>query len=124
MRLYVLAGLASVAGQLRIVNGNTVDVAFKYPWMAAILRYDQIHCGGTALAQNRVITAAHCTAGARAPLDSFKVHFHRHNVELSPEREQAAVFNVTRRWVADGYDPDRLYNDGKRCRSANRQWPL
>ncbi|KAJ9071907.1 Transmembrane protease serine 6 [Entomophthora muscae] len=116
MRLeFVLTGVlmfvALVSGELRIVNGSTVSVEFKYQWMVAIFRYDSFLCGGTLINYNKVITAAHCMSGARAPLDTFEVHLHRHNIGRKPEEEKAIIHKVTRRWVADNYDASAFYND-------------
>lgn len=107
--------MAAVAGQdSRIVGGVDVEPAFKYPWMVAIYRYGEYWCGGTLVAQNLVVTAAHCMGGARAPLRNYEVQLHRHNLDLSPAQEKAQLFKVTQRWVAEGFEPDALYNDGKR----------
>ncbi|KAJ9082552.1 hypothetical protein DSO57_1028484 [Entomophthora muscae] len=111
MRWLVVVAAAVWGQDSRIVGGVDVQPAFKYPWMVAIFRYGEYWCGGTLIAQNMVITAAHCMGGAKAPLRNYEVQLHRHNLELSPGQEKSHVFKVTKRWIAAGFDPEALYND-------------
>jgi trypsin len=62
-----------------IINGNTADEG-EYPWMAAILyKYngratDEHGCGGTLIAPQYVLTAAHCALDAFGdPIDPSQV---------------------------------------------------
>lgn len=57
---------ASAAITPKIYYGNIVTAPNPYPWMAALLRssvsngYDAQFCGGSLMADNVIITAAHC----------------------------------------------------------------
>jgi secreted trypsin-like serine protease len=55
----------------RIVGGTTVE-AGEYPWQVAVLKKQGgslfFICGGTLIADKRVVTAAHCTSGSAGSL--------------------------------------------------------
>lgn len=44
------------------IAGGTLASLGQFPWQAAILVDDKIHCGGSLIYSNWVLTAAHCTA--------------------------------------------------------------
>jgi secreted trypsin-like serine protease len=56
---------------IRIVGGTTAG-AGEYPWQVAVLKKQGpslfFICGGTLIANQRVVTAAHCTSGAASSL--------------------------------------------------------
>lgn len=56
---------------IRIVGGTTA-AAGEYPWQVAVLKKQgqslYFICGGTLIADQRVVTAAHCTSGAASNL--------------------------------------------------------
>jgi hypothetical protein len=117
--LVYLAGISHLNGQVddngegRIINGYPVYPPFKYPWMVAIYRYGDYFCGGVLLAQDTVLTAAHCMGGTIGPLRNFQVQIHRHNLTLEPSQEDAKLFSVVDRFVLSDYDDDFYYNDCK-----------
>src|SRR5215218_2659222 len=57
--LCVLAGLCASAPAGAVVGGELLDEA-QVPWLA------NLGCGGTLVAPDRVLTAAHCVGGAPA----------------------------------------------------------
>eukprot|EP00727_Mastigamoeba_balamuthi_P014789 m51a1_g9936 putative peptidase c14 (4927) ;mRNA; r:73913-115619 len=56
----------------RVVNGDAVASAAKYPWMSALMSQDgdyyDLLCGASLLAPTWVLTAGHCIDGGRAAL--------------------------------------------------------
>ncbi|KAI9291463.1 trypsin-like serine protease [Neoconidiobolus thromboides FSU 785] len=100
-----------LAQDSRIINGFTVEPEFKYPWMATIFRYGEYFCGATLIRDDMIITAAHCAGGLIAPLDTFEVQLHRHNLTKSLSQENGKAYKVINRWVPLDYDRDTLYND-------------
>lgn len=114
MRFSSLFVMAVAAGRVkRVVDGTPVR-PFQYPWVVAILRYTLYKCGGTLLAADRVLTAAHCFSGARAELTYFEVHVHRHNLSRPAAEEAGEVFGVSERWVHPDFDEETNYHDGTR----------
>ncbi|KAI0236412.1 Tryptase gamma, partial [Massospora cicadina] len=113
MRRLAVFGLSWLAlGQeSRIVGGVEVKPAFKYPWMVAIFRYGEYWCGGTLVAEDLVVTAAHCMGGAKGPLRNFEVQLHRHNLDRLSQEEDAKLFKVIKRWIVPEFDAETLYND-------------
>ena len=55
-------GSTAAKNSNRIVGGEQVDDATDYPWMANLL-VDGYVCGGSLIAQNFILTAAHCVVG-------------------------------------------------------------
>ncbi|KAI9293224.1 trypsin-like serine protease [Neoconidiobolus thromboides FSU 785] len=100
-----------LAQDSRIINGFPVEPEFKYPWMATIFRYGEYFCGATLIRDDMIITAAHCAGGLIAPLDTFEVQLHRHNLAKSIEEENGKAYKVLKRWVPTDFDRDALYND-------------
>ena len=54
--------------KFRIIGGKPVEDKNKYPWMAALIYsdYEPIDgqfCGGSLIAPNYILTAAHCRPG-------------------------------------------------------------
>jgi trypsin len=58
-----------VAGKA-IIGGGAADPA-RWPFAAAILREGRMHCGGSVIAPDKVLTAAHCALGF--PTSSLRV---------------------------------------------------
>nr|XP_034826502.1 venom serine protease-like [Maniola hyperantus] len=78
----------------RIVGGQQTD-PYEFPMMAGI-RYvaqDQIRCGGVIIANNYVISAAHCVAG-KQPRD-ITVEVGVYNQVNSPLKQTLAVLSIT-----------------------------
>ena len=86
--------------QARIVNGQEVFPAGKYPWMVGIVGVrtnflgeedESFWCGGTLVSPDFVMSASHCfvdTAGvpAATPFDFFRVKLGAHDID-EPELE-------------------------------------
>src|SRR5258708_35741052 len=72
--LVLALGAASAvppAGAVPLVVGGTPAAAGQVPWIVAIIRKGQDafqgqFCGGTVIAPQAVVTAAHCVGGERA----------------------------------------------------------
>jgi trypsin len=45
-----------------IIGGANADIA-RWPFMVAVLRKGNLHCGGSVIAPTKVLTAAHCALG-------------------------------------------------------------
>ena len=81
--------------QARIVNGQEVRPAGKYPWMVGIVgvrrnvlgaQEESFWCGGTLVSPDFVMSASHCffdTAGvpAATPFDFFRVKIGAHDID-------------------------------------------
>ena len=46
--------------QARIVGGKEISPAFRYPFLAALLKQNEQVCGGTLVGPSSFLTAAHC----------------------------------------------------------------
>ncbi|XP_045138298.1 trypsin alpha-3-like [Portunus trituberculatus] len=66
----------------RIVGGQQTEVN-EWPWMAALLYYNQQFCGGSLINDRYVLTAAHCTVDFRA--SEITVRLAEHNLAISSE---------------------------------------
>ncbi|XP_060092570.1 granzyme A-like [Heteronotia binoei] len=86
-----------------IVRGR-LSIPHSRPYMAAIVKGNAIHCGGTLIQKNWVLTAAHCHINI-----GDKVILGAHS--LSKYEKQKQVFQVTRVIRHRYYIPKTLEND-------------
>ena len=70
----------------RIVGGNTAE-RYSWPW---IVHFDRVGCGGTIIAQNWVVTAAHCCVGQtpRKIVSDLPITIHQSNMIFSIFRKR------------------------------------
>lgn len=85
----------------RIVGGREVSPRFKYPWMTALLYYDEPMCGGTVFNTHSVITAAHCEFGQ---LGEWLAKFHRHDLDLADHQEGGSESRILARYSHPSYN--------------------
>jgi trypsin len=94
-----------------IVGGTEVTPKFKYPWMAALKRVNARtqFCGGSFVARDWVLTAAHCSFISN--LASLEVQAHRHNLDLPIADEEGQSFKVVKVIKHPQYNGSRLDYD-------------
>lgn len=115
LAIIVFGGATADARELRIVGGQEVDPAFKYPWMVGFVsaewsetEYDSLFCGGALIAPDIVLTAAHCLEGET--VESFDVLVGAHELDNSSEnpgvrdRISPADFLMHENFFGDGND--------------------
>ncbi|KAF2887790.1 hypothetical protein ILUMI_18382, partial [Ignelater luminosus] len=88
----------------KVVGGEEAD-RHQYPYMAALFIDDMYSCGGSILAENKILTAAHCCDGAR----SVEAIVGGHNIRQS-ESTQQTVYSKLIEGHPD-YDPYNIAND-------------
>ena len=68
--------------RLRIFGGGTA-VPGQWPWQVALMVDDRFHCGGSLIAENWVVTAAHCVyhRQTRKLYSHIKIHLGVHNIK-------------------------------------------
>lgn len=93
-----------------VVGGGDVATQFTYPFMALVL--DTVRgyqCGGTLIAPNLLMTAAHC--GADSFPSYWSVMTYRYDKGLSTAEEGGVSYRVERIVVHPSYNPDTLHFD-------------
>jgi trypsin len=102
--LLLAAAAAAPAPAAAVVGGSAASE--PYPWMSALLQDDRFICGGSLVAADRVLTAAHCVVAEGRPLPAarFKVEPGATDVSRSPTGAAVAVAAVE---VHPSYDPSR-----------------
>ncbi|GAB6033673.1 hypothetical protein CHUAL_013731 [Chamberlinius hualienensis] len=89
--------------ELKIIGGQPVTKG-KWPWQAAILnRFKEAFCGGTLIAAQWVLTAAHCLR------KRLFVRLGEHDLGQSEGTEQE--YRVANHFVHPDYDPETVDND-------------
>ena len=94
--LFALLALSSLAASRPfsdddIVGGTQVSSVNKYPWMASINIGGSHSCGGSLIADNLLLTAAHCSSGSAS---QRKVSVWRYDITKTPKQENAVEFDV------------------------------
>jgi trypsin len=72
----------------RVVGGGEVYPRDRYPYMVSLVKYGVSVCGGSLVAPNVVLTAAHC----RGHIE--EAHVGRYDITPMPKREVYEVFKV------------------------------
>ncbi|KAI9023955.1 trypsin-like cysteine/serine peptidase domain-containing protein [Hyaloraphidium curvatum] len=115
-----LSGLSALAGDAgavpfngpiaKIVGGAAVPSQTTYPWMALII--DQVRgymCGGTLIAPNVLLTAAHCAAGSQPSF--WSVRTYRLDQSKSTQTEGGIDYSVTRVEIHPSYNANSMVFD-------------
>ncbi|CAG2194663.1 unnamed protein product [Mytilus edulis] len=68
--------VSNAASIVKIVNGDNADIE-EFPWQVSIQTNDnnywESHCGGVIIAENWILTAAHCTLFSYRTKDGYRV---------------------------------------------------
>ena len=99
--------------RLRIFGGQEVKQRGEWPWQVALEHYRKLHCGGTLINEQWVVTAAHCVIykNSRDVFPRIKVYLGVHNiteqyndknVQLRPSSK--IIFHPRFNWTT--YDSD------------------
>jgi len=87
----------------KVVGGSNADPG-EYPFMVMVGSNGQLSCGGSLVAPNVVLCAAHCASAAQ------QVYIGRHNIGVSNE-VGAETFNVIEVVPHPSYNPSTINND-------------
>ncbi|MEU8570910.1 trypsin-like serine protease [Streptomyces pathocidini] len=108
------------AKDARIIGGTSTAFS-SAPWMVQLLfswDHDGLYyftCGGTLVAPNKVLTAAHCLHdenGVRQDWGKYGAVLAGTSKLLGgPDNSEGEFVDVTRSWVRDGYDHNTVDND-------------
>lgn len=96
--------------QPNIVGGTPVAAQNEYPWLALI--YDSVRgvmCGGSLIANNLLVTAAHCSIGSSAR--NWRVLTYRRDISYTTAEEGGIRYTVTRIVLHPLYDDNSLTYD-------------
>ena len=94
-----------------VVNGEKVE-GFPYPWLAWQGDDDIGHfCGGTLIAPDWVLTAAHCLYDTLPPEHSVRIEVHRRDYSVPIGQEDGAARRVIAAHPHPSYDSSSLFYD-------------
>lgn len=77
----------------RIVGGEDVESIDSYPWLVSLQEMGEHNCGGSLIAPNLVLTAAHCSNHYYG-IEHLKVSAHRYNITKATIEEEGFDFDV------------------------------
>lgn len=99
-----------VKGPARIVNGQETDVN-EWPWQAAIRNHQlkSLFCGGVLIAEQWVVTAAHCAV--QYPQELLEVTLGDHNRDTTKTTQYTVKSSVEQLIVHPKYDVNTVDND-------------
>ncbi|MGP3980947.1 trypsin-like serine protease [Streptomyces sp. KR80] len=114
------SGTGQASKDARIIGGTSTSYS-SAPWMVQLLfEWDRdglyyFTCGGTLVAPNKVLTAAHCLHDG----DGVRQDWGKYGAVLAgtskllggPDNSEGEFVDVVRSWVRDGYDPQTINND-------------
>jgi secreted trypsin-like serine protease len=84
-----------------IVGGEPVGASDKYPWIVALQHPIRgFFCGGSLIAKNLVLTAAHCMV---YPITEFSASARRYDISTTSKKEGGIDFEVIRKIVHPKY---------------------
>ncbi|CAF0919612.1 unnamed protein product [Brachionus calyciflorus] len=98
-------GVPDVKSQIKIVNGQ-VALDNAWPWMVAIIYKNRFICGGSIIAPDWIITAAHCVED---DLDPFNYNFFYGINNLNDSQKETAF--ASKIYMHPDYFPTVIYND-------------
>merc|ERR1711955_66248 len=101
-------GKPDVKHNTRVVAGQTATRG-SWPWQVLMEFQGRASCGGTLIAPQWVVTAAHCVYGREGYPYLFSVVLGEHDREMDEGSEQ--TIQVERVYRYPSYDPRRLNND-------------
>jgi len=88
----------------KVIVGGTEVTKGRYPYQVALMTGNSQYCGGTLIAPNYVLTAAHCAGYA-----NVAAHIGRH--KLSDTTETKEVISVQKEILHPNYDDSTDEND-------------
>jgi len=100
-------GKPDIQGITRVIAGKTA-IRGSWPWQILLMLSGQAMCGGTIIAPEWIVTAAHCVYG-REWSGQFSVKVGEHDRYVNEGSE--ATYQVQRVYRHQRYNPNRLNND-------------
>ncbi|XP_050428609.1 trypsin-1-like isoform X2 [Adelges cooleyi] len=90
----------ALGSNVKIVGGEEVEYAHKYPWMALLLKNGQFNCGGSLINDKYVLTAGHCVETLKASDYKVRLSVHDRNTDIFEEYD---VKKIIRHKSYDNY---------------------